>query len=270
MGTTTTARLGLVLPDDAELLDELPFNGNLETIDDNIGLIVCTSSTQPSSPYGGQGIYETDTRKVQVRNASNLAWVNIGGIPIVAATADITAPYNGQMCFNLADGTLYRYQTSNTTWYRYPDSQMKYKAATESVTSSTTLQNDDIFSWSVLANSAYALSGYVVYDGAQSSAGGLKTTFTGPASSSMFYTNFGGSDETSGSLSTHNMVIQGLTGTRNMPTQVTASTMSFSPKGTLVVGVTAGTLQFQWAQAVSNGTATRIMGGSWMKLEKIA
>lgn len=280
---TTTTRLGMTHIESTDSLVGSPgvgvmgkFNDAIEKIDDATGAVVCTSSTNPSSPYAGMWIYETDTYRTKVRNASNSAWVSTGGIPIVNTTNDVTAPYNGQMVFALADGTLYRYQSSNTTWYRYPDIQRKYKAATESVTSSTTLQNDDIFLWSVLANSAYTLEGYICFDGAQATAsptstGGLKSAFTGPAGASMFWTNFGGATEFSADLVTHNMVAQGLTSTRNVATQVTATaTMTMAPKGILVVGGTAGTLQFQWAQAASSGTATRILGGSWMRLEKVA
>lgn len=149
------------------------------------------------------------------------------------------------------------------------------KPSTESVTSSTSLQNDDHFAFSVAANSVYALEGYVLYDGAQAansptSVGGLKSAFTGPAAASMSWTNFGGATEFAGDLATYNMVAQGLTTSRNVATQVTATaTMSFQPKGTLVTGVNAGTLQYQWAQATSNATATRVLANSWMKLTKI-
>lgn len=274
--STNTPRIALVMPDGPDLVSRTVLNGNWDKIDDLIGVINCTSVTQPSSPYAGQIIYETDTRKVQVRNGPNSAWVNVGGIPIVNSTSDVTAPYNGQMVFNLSTLSLHRYQSSDAAWYRFPDVQTKYKAATESVTSSTTLQDDDVFVFPVVANSAYALEGYLCFDGAQAAAsptsvGGLKSAFTGPAGASMFWTNFGGATEFAGDLATYNMVAQGLTGTRNVGTQVTATaTMTMQPKGVLVVGGTAGNLQFRWAQAASNATATRILGGSWMRLSKIA
>lgn len=44
------------------------------TVDDVIR--ICTSSTRPSDPYGGQLIFETDTDKFVARNAASGAWVD--------------------------------------------------------------------------------------------------------------------------------------------------------------------------------------------------
>jgi hypothetical protein len=256
----------LVLPDDDELLDQVVVNGNMTTIDTLAGAIVCTSVTQPSTTYRGMVIYETDTRKLQVRNSANSAWVPVNGIPI-AVTTDITAPYNGQFIYDLGNATLWRYQSSNTQWYRYPDVRTIYKPTTESVTSSTTFQDDNHFTFSVLANSAYALESYIPYDGA--AAGDLKMQFTGPALASMFFTNFGAN---TAAPAEYNVVVETLAaaGSARGVAANDATVMSCQPKGTLVVGATAGTLQFQWAQFVSNATATRILGGAWMRLTKIA
>jgi hypothetical protein len=46
--------------------------------------------------------------------------------------------------------------------------------------------------------------------------------------------------------------------------------LSFLPHGYLTTAGTAGTLQFRWAQKVTNATATRIISGSWMKLTRTA
>jgi hypothetical protein len=41
------------------------------------GVIPCTSSTRPASPYGGMVIHETDTGKTLIRNATTAAWEEI-------------------------------------------------------------------------------------------------------------------------------------------------------------------------------------------------
>ncbi len=48
---------------------------------------VCTSSTRPTTPYEGQQIYETDTDKLLVWNAT--AWIVI--FPAPAAAAELTS-----------------------------------------------------------------------------------------------------------------------------------------------------------------------------------
>lgn len=271
--STATTRLGLVMPAGSEPFpDRTQYNGNLQKIDDLTSGINCTSLTRPSSPYAGQIIYETDTRRTLIRNSTNTTWVTISGIPVVNLTSDITEPYNGQIVFHLGNGSLWRYQSSDTTWRRYPDEVTLYKSSTESVTSSTTLQSDDRFAFNVETSSAYALESCIFYDGALdgAGAGGLKMGFSGPAGASMFFNN-GGSNGVAGggSVGDFNAVAETL-GAAGRTVHTNAGTvMCCRPGGVLVVGATAGTLQYRWAQGVSNATATRILGGSWMRLSKI-
>lgn len=275
---TTTARLGMTHIESTDTLVGAPgvgvmgkYNDAINRLDDNIGGVVCTSGTRPSVPYAGQIIYETDTRLSYIRNTANTSWTLINtGIPVVTNAADITSPFTNQIIYVSSVSSLMR-RTAGGAWVLFDsNTQWLYKPATESVTNSTTLQNDDVWAFPVLANSAYALEGYVVYDGAQAPAGGLKTTFTVPSLSSIYYTNFGSPDATAGTLAGYNMVVQGAGATRDQGTQVSPNIMSCAPKGVLVVGANAGTLQFQWAQTALNPTPTRILGGSWMKLTKIA
>jgi len=58
---TFTSRLGLQMDADTENYDVDVVNGNSLKIDANIGVVMCTSATRPSTPYDGQQIYETDT-----------------------------------------------------------------------------------------------------------------------------------------------------------------------------------------------------------------
>jgi hypothetical protein len=39
--------------------------------------------------------------------------------------------------------------------------------------------------------------------------------------------------------------------------------------GMVFVSTTAGTLQLQWAQALSTGTATKMKKGSWLELRRV-
>lgn len=143
-----------------------------------------------------------------------------------------------------------------------------FKTVTESVTSNTTLQSDDQLFFSVVANSRYTLEGYVIYDGATDTAGGLKADFTVPAAASFEWTNFGAN---TGGVTGYNVTTQGASVARDMPTLPTPSPpgMSFRPAGYIFTAGTAGTLQFRWAQQTSNATATRVRSGSWMRLAKI-
>lgn len=244
-------------------------------IDDQIGVVICTSGTRPSAPYGGQPIYETDTRLMYVRNAANTAWTLVNtGIPVVLNGAAIASPYTNMIIYATEDGGLRRW--SGAAWVLFESNSRKvYKAATESVNNSGTLQNDDAFAWSLVASSAYALEGCLYYDGAADNgvygaggAGGLKMAFAGPTGASMLWSN-GGVNQ--GDLTSYNVVAEGLAAaTPRVVGTNGATVMSCRPSGVVVVAATAGTLNFQWAQGVPNGTPTRILGGSWLELTKIA
>lgn len=128
------------------------------------------------------------------------------------------------------------------------------KTADESVTSSTTLQDDDTLQLAVSANTKYAMR-MTVYG--SFGAGAVKWRITGPTSPtyvtivSHFWSNadiqysaFQSSDVTDGGTNTfytHHIVLHN--------------------------GANAGTVKFTWAQNVSNGAASTIKAGStleWM------
>lgn len=112
------------------------------------------------------------------------------------------------------------------------------KTADESVSSSTTLQDDNHLTTFVAANATYRVKAVLIYDG--EAFGGLKTNWVAPASATFT----GGTYATSG-----------------QPTIV---------EGTLVTSGTSGIFKLQWAQVTSNATATTVKSGSFMVLQRIA
>lgn len=149
------------------------------------------------------------------------------------------------------------------------------KPTTESVTSSTVLQNDNDFAFSVVANATYVLDGYLLYDGATDPAGGLKMQFTVPSGATFFaWTNFGTNGDITGSTLTEYNVVSEDAGTgspRSIGTLTTAvARLTCQPRASLINGANAGTLQFLWAQGASNATATRVLQGSWMRLTRVS
>lgn len=116
MADSFTAKLGLKMPDVGDFYDVLKFNFNAQKIDDNLGVVICTSSTRPSAPWSGQQIYETDTRFSYVRSSG--AWVQFFGYLTLAASAAArpsTGLYNGYAIWRtdkkwmeVYDGTAWR------------------------------------------------------------------------------------------------------------------------------------------------------------------
>lgn len=279
---TTTPRLGMTLVEPTDhgvgtsIADGLmqKVNDALDRIDDQIGAVVCTSGTRPSSPYGGQPIYETDTRLLQIRNAANSAWQQVNtGIPIFANTAAVSSPFTNMIIFDTSFLGLKKYNGS--TWDIYtPNGKAVYKASTISRSSTTTMGNDPDFVFPVLANAAYKVESYIVYDGVAdgATAGGVKFGFTGPSLASMYFSNFGVNGQAGGgTLTDYNVVVEGLASgaPRNVGTNTSGFPMSCHLTGVLVVNANAGSLTMQWAQKFSSATAARIMAASWMEVTRI-
>lgn len=140
------------------------------------------------------------------------------------------------------------------------------KTATEQVTSSTTLQNDDELLLSVAANSTYEFSGMLIFDGA--TAGDLKYQFTGPASATL--DAVANQITEAGTISSSDQVIGFNISTPVITGAVGTGTNVHVPmSGILVVAGTAGTFQLQWAQGTSSVTGTRIFANSYLVLRRI-
>jgi hypothetical protein len=74
---TNTTKLGLIKPDFDDVVDVSELNDNFDDIDAAVGSTIVTSTTRPTSPWDGQIIYETDTKKSLVWDGS--AWQPAGG-----------------------------------------------------------------------------------------------------------------------------------------------------------------------------------------------
>jgi hypothetical protein len=143
----------------------------------------------------------------------------------------------------------------------------KYKTATESVTSSTTLQADDHLTVPVEANAIYTVDVMLIADGA--SAGGLKVQWTAPASATFDWTvsamDNGASAYTSDQAAAFSLA--------SIPSFGLAAGSLRSPVqilGLLVTSGTAGNFALTWAQSTLSGTATRILQNSFVSLRRVS
>ena len=147
--------------------------------------------------------------------------------------------------------------------------QLVQKPADESVTSSTVLQNDDDLAVSLVTSGDYVVEGLLLVTGAQ--AGDIKVTFTVPASATgnMTFTGQIVAATTNDSLS-RNLAITDFT-TPDFATFGSVSTSAANSvviNGAIYTAGSSGTLQLQWAQNGSNGTATVVGKGSWLRVTK--
>ncbi|WP_435610674.1 hypothetical protein [Streptomyces sp. C10-9-1] len=144
------------------------------------------------------------------------------------------------------------------------------KTATESVTSSTTMQDDDELFVHVAANATYIVDMLLIH--ASATAADIRVGWTVPAGASFNWAGQGATNTTS----TSSFVVPDT----NMAGRIASETLVFGGgassatradlSGTLITAGTAGTLQFQWAQNASDATATQVRLGSWLSVRRVA
>lgn len=137
----------------------------------------------------------------------------------------------------------------------------KVKTSRETVTSSTTLQDDNDFSFSVKANTTYLIESNLTM--VAPSSGGFKWACTVPSGASgrvSSYLSNGSSYNTADTDIT--------TGSGANTGTTVGNTALFQIIG-YVTTTTAGTLNLQWSQHTSNATATYIERGSTMILTEV-
>ncbi|MFJ3173799.1 hypothetical protein ACIPJK_23870 [Streptomyces roseus] len=140
------------------------------------------------------------------------------------------------------------------------------KAADESVTSSTALQDDNHLILPMEANATYIVEGALFYDG-QFNAGNLKLTWTLPTSATIYWAPnapaLGGAAAYASQATTTGTLSVGTYGTGG--TKTTASISA-----TVITAATAGSMTLRWAQDTSSATATTIYAKSWLRAIRIA
>lgn len=143
------------------------------------------------------------------------------------------------------------------------------KPSDESLSSTTTLQDDDHLILPVLANASYFMQAQILYHGG--TAGGLKLGWSGPSGATLLWT-IGGAAFGSGANAPNTYFgANGLGGSDILGTDgVGGIDMFATPHGTLVTSSTPGSLTLRWAQGVSDSATTTVKAGSVLMLQRIA
>lgn len=138
---------------------------------------------------------------------------------------------------------------------------VKVKAADESVTSSTTLQNDNELVAALEANTNYMFEVVIFWSQTSTSTQDIKVAFTVPASASLTWAwvqDSDGNAKTPATTASGTAVAQNTTDTDGMWIRIS---------GSVRVGATAGNLTLQWAQNNSVGNATTVKAGSTLHVQ---
>lgn len=252
MSVTLTTRLGLVkvTPGTGQAVDvQAQLNAAWDKIDSFIGATICTSSTRPLTPFDGQIIRETDTRRVYVRNATQSSWDQVmvtggtwGGSLSVAGTLTVTG--------GLVDGSLTRFRTTDSA----PRNN------------STSLLNDSDLVIPVAANAKYVMDGFFLYT--SNATADINFQFVGPASSTLSWSAWGqGTTATTfeGSIKNERRSIA-----QNSAHGGTSSDLSVRPVGFLQTAGASGNLQLTWGQNTATVVDTKLLVGSWLRLHRVS
>ncbi|KND38489.1 hypothetical protein [Streptomyces acidiscabies] len=133
--------------------------------------------------------------------------------------------------------------------------QLVRKSADESVTSSTTLQNDNHLLLPVVATATYDLFLMCIFSG--DTAGDIKFAWSVPSGTVLRWVDQTGASGVATDTDTYSAP--------GGSTQV-----GFQIWATVVTSSTAGNVQFQWAQNASSATATIVRTNSHLKMTRIS
>ena len=146
-----------------------------------------------------------------------------------------------------------------------------HKTADESVSASTTLQNDDHLTFTIDANTTWLVDAWLFVDGA--TAGDIKVHVAGPTSClGKFWVGGPATNATSGTNRSSN----GTVSTINSNTGLDVGTLGSGTNSLVQVHASvrnqgnAGSVTIQWAQRASNATATRVRQDSFLIAHRIA
>lgn len=160
------------------------------------------------------------------------------------------------------------------------------KTSDTSRSSTTTTTADPHLQFDVVANAVYVWSGWLKYDA--STAGDIAFDFSAPSGALGEWTGWGvgitrvvsATDAASPAFSVDTVQTTGylirvetndVTAARTFGGLGTGGTpLTALINGTLRVGSTAGTFSFDWAQRVSDGTASTIYTDSWISMQRVA
>lgn len=144
------------------------------------------------------------------------------------------------------------------------------KTANETVTSSTTLQNDDHLFFAIAANEIWTFECTIFYN-ADADAPDLLVAFTAPTGATIRYGGIGASLTTAPSAATDvDFSSVGAVAPTTLEFGASAGDGTLFLKGIVVNGANAGNVQLQWAQKVSDVNPTRLLTNSFITAHKVA
>ncbi|MCX4704367.1 hypothetical protein [Streptomyces sp. NBC_01373] len=303
MPDAPTTRLGLYksLSDGSEDVDYSQDIGqNLDKLDAAAGFQIVTSSTRPSSPYPGKPIAESDTSyRTYFSNGTapaSASWVEIpnssgtfGSTLKLASGAQLTIGADVNLFRNAAnvlrtndglivDGALTASGnlavSGNLTVTGIGQTQYIAKTADETITSSTTFQDDDHLVLPVVASAVYTFALDLYTIDVADFIGDFKITFTCPTGATFDMHGAGphSTDFTGGTNANGEWIgrLGATSASTNLVFGCGSALTAVRIYGRLVMSSTAGNFRLQWAQNASDASGVTVKAGSIMTMTRVA
>jgi len=195
-------------------------------------------------------------------NISGATSISINqGVGTVTGTSTSVSPVTTTTYIITATNQGYATSTASATITVSASPTAVRKSSSQSLVSSTVLQNDSQLSLSVEAGKTYIIEGLVIAS-STSAMPDIKIAFVAPTGTTMSigYIEAAGSSSSGGILQA-----SGIGGRASVPANNPAPIVIH---GTIVVSTT-GTLQLQWAQNTSNANTMQVVKGSYLKIDQI-
>lgn len=142
------------------------------------------------------------------------------------------------------------------------------KSVNESLSLNASLQDDDALVLPVLASAIYKVTAHIRYTaGGAVAANGIKMGWSGPVGATFEWVGHSKIDSDGANAAT-SIWMAGLDITSTVSSGGAGGvTLVASPNGYLTTSA-AGSLRFRWSQHTSSATATVVLAGSWLDLER--
>lgn len=186
-----------------------------------------------------------------------------------ARTAGIVTPTEGLMSYQKDTDTVEYHD--GVSWRRLGRNVSAYRTTDSVSTANDATVNDDtqLVITGLPAAGTFAIDGYLVYT-CTSATPDFRAAWSVPAGATIPWWSIVGQDNGAASLvaTTDWGALSGATTEHGRGTEngdVTAVV-----RGTLIMGGTAGSLTFRWAQVTSNAAGITLRAGSWILLHQLA
>lgn len=227
------------------------------------------SSTTPVNGWTIPTLSDVPNIETAIHPLANA--IDLRVIPIFTTTGarDTAIPTPSFGRFAAVSGTGEIYVYNGSAWVSAVPRNL-YKTANESVTSSTTMQDDNTFTFSVEANAFYFVEMHLVISCADATATpDFKSQWTVPASTTGLRWRSGLTTGATADTGDKSQIDTIAGGSAALGVLASSTKTFFIERISVDTAGTSGTMTLQWAQNASDSDPTIVEAGSYCRIWKV-